>query len=121
MVDTMGWFRKESPPVVEPEATPEDFLREADANLRAAEREFAEAHFQTNAFYSRNCDYLPVKDVAGKVTITIKPPSAELAALLSRENHAIENRNRCMQRRVELRKRYLPETQYAAGQLVKPL
>jgi hypothetical protein len=115
MVDTMGWFRKESPPVVEPQATPDDFLREADANLRAAEREFAEAHFQTNAFYSRHRDYLPVKDVAGKVTITIKPPSAELAALLSRENRAIEARNRCMRQRADLLKLYKPESKHVAG------
>lgn len=98
--------------------TGEDFLNLADADLRAAEREFAEAHFAVNQFYVRNREFLPVISVADKTILNIRPPSPELADLLARENHAIENRNRCMQRRVELRKRYLPETQFVGGQRV---
>jgi hypothetical protein len=112
----MHWFRKPSPPAARPQQpTPEDYLVQADADLQAAEREFAEAHLAVNQFYLNHRDYLPVKDVAGKVTITIKPPNAELAALLSRENRSIQARNNVMARRAELRKLYQPETTFVAG------
>jgi hypothetical protein len=109
------FFRKQSPAAVEPQITPEDFLNEADANLRAAEVEFAAAHLAVNQFYATHREYLPVTSVAGKVVLTIRPPNAEMAALLSRENHAIEARNRAMQRRAELIQRFKPESKFVAG------
>lgn len=109
------FFRKQSPAAVEPQITPEDYLREADADLKAAEREFAEAHFAVNAFYVAHRECLPVTSVADKTIVNIRPPSAELAELLSRENKSIEARNKAMQRRAELRKLYQPETKFVAG------
>ena len=39
----MGWFQKDAPPVVEPEATPEDRLAEARRIYKQAEGEFKAA------------------------------------------------------------------------------
>ena len=101
---------------VEPDpTTPQDYLAAADADLKAAETEFAEAHFAVNQFYVRHREFLPVNQVAGKVTVTIRPPSMELSTLLSRENCAIAARNKAMQRRAELRERFLPEQKHIAG------
>jgi hypothetical protein len=100
----------------EPELTPEDYLLQADFELHEAEREFSAAHLLVNQFYVSHRDCLPVTEVAGKVVLRIKPPNAELAALLSRENRSIERRNRAMQRRAELRNLYGPkESRYVAG------
>jgi hypothetical protein len=114
----MDWFRKAAP-AVEPQATPEDYLREADADLRAAEVEFAQAHLEVNRYYTTHREFLPVVDVAGKTVLNIRPPSPELAELLSRENRSIQARNQAMARRAELRKLYQPETQFVAGVLVR--
>ena len=114
----MRWFSKETPPVAETVITPDDHLREADAALRVAEREFAEAHLSVNQFYARHREFLPIVDVAGKTMLNIRPPSPELAALLSRENRSNENRNRCMRQRAELMERYRPQARHVAGQLV---
>ena len=93
-----------------------DPLAEAHRDLRIAETEFAQAHLAVNQFYVRNRDFLPVKDVAGQVTITIKPPNEELAALLSRENHAAADRAKKMQRWSDLEQQFASrESRHIAG------
>ncbi|HXN26074.1 MAG TPA: hypothetical protein VN902_03070 [Candidatus Acidoferrales bacterium] len=110
------FLRKRASKPPEAEVTPEDYLLQADSELREAEREFSAAHLLVNQFYIRNRDYLPVTEVAGKVVLTIRPPNAELAALLSRENRSIGRRNRAMQRRAELIEHYGPkESRHIAG------
>lgn len=112
----MNWFRKPVPAVTEPAPmSPQDFLNAADADLRAAEVEFAAAHLAVNQFYATHRDFLPVVDVAGKVVLTIRPPNAEMAALLSRENRAIAARNQAMAARAELIQRLKPESKFVAG------
>jgi hypothetical protein len=109
--------RKQQQPT-EPELTlsPEDYLAEAHRDFRIAETEFADAHRAVNGFYARNRDFLPVKDVAGQVTLTVKPPNAELAALLSRENHAAVERAKKMQRWSDLEQQVaLRESRHVAG------
>lgn len=106
--------RASKPP--EAEVIPEDYLLQADFELHEAEREFTAAHLLVNQFYVGHRDYLPLTEVAGKVVLTIRPPNAELAALLSRENRSIERRNRAMQRRAELIDLYGPkESRHVAG------
>jgi hypothetical protein len=112
----MSWFRAtKSVAPNEPELTAEDYLLQADRDLHEAEVEYAQAHLLVNGFYDRHRDYLPLTDVAGKVVLRIKPPNADLAGLLSRENRSIENRNRCMARRAELRRLYQPEVHFVGG------
>jgi hypothetical protein len=97
-------------------STLEDLLVEAHQGLRFAEVEFAEAHLAVNQFYVRNRDFLPIKEVAGQVTLTIKLPNAELAALLSRENAAIASRAKAMARWSDLKEKVdSRESRHIAG------
>jgi hypothetical protein len=117
----MKWFSEPAPVVEIESTTPAHLLADALRDLRLAEREFAEAHLLVNRFYQRNRDYLPVTEVAGKVVLRITPPNAELAALLSRENRSIQQRNRAMQRRAELLDLYGPkESRFIGGVRVNP-
>jgi hypothetical protein len=104
------------PAELEPTLSPEDYLAEAHRELRIAETQFAEAHFAVNQFFVRNRDFLPVKEVAGQVTITIKSPNGELAALLSRENRAAADRAKKMQRWSDLEQQFASrESRHIAG------
>jgi hypothetical protein len=108
--------RPQQPAEPEPALSPEDCLAEAHRDLRIAETEFAQAHLAVNQFYVRNRDFLPVNEVAGHVTITIKPPNVELAALLSRENRAAVDRAKKMQRWSDLERQFASrETRHIAG------
>jgi hypothetical protein len=111
-------FLRSKSAIVEPLAssTPEDLLLEAHKDLRAAEAEFAAAHFATNNFLLHHPEHLPLKTVGDQIYLTFKPGNPEFQRLQSRENAAIVNRARAMARWSDLKEKVNPrESKHIAG------
>jgi hypothetical protein len=83
----MNWFGKQTPAVLEPEATPEDPLAAADRAYRAANDEWLTAWTEVRRYYAQHRREHGRKQVGDRVydEITLDP---ELTRIASRENHA---------------------------------
>jgi hypothetical protein len=108
----MRWFHKASPPVAEPQPTPDDYLAEADIALKVARQEYADACLQVSQFKVRHPEYV---QVGNAIVRQFFPDNHEWRSATRRESRAHEAMRAAMERRVDLLKLYRPEIQFVGG------